>query len=235
MASPEELDITYLCSMDAALPPSPMNITSNHTHSLLNHTHSLPNHTHAYHLDTLGVPRLLVSVEECGGKERGGRGMAGTRTPQPGPRHSGTDMTPAREEGEEEEEVRPTSVLAFLQRPISRARSALSTHSTILANVSTNVKTLLHRLADRTQRSQHHDDSNLDGYLSSSSVSDPEGSLHSVTNKKKLDSLADSTDWSSDVDLTRTKSKCGFWCPTIGSCLKGAKVTCDYYVDPCGK
>lgn len=212
MACTERLEITQLETMDASSrspshndhPPA-VGVMSNHTHFL-----SSPDQQ----------PNTHLHVEEWSGSEE-------DRVEAAWPRRTGTDASFRAGDGEGAlEEGQRRSVLSRLQRPVSRARSSLSAHSAVLSSVSTGVKSVLLRMANQVRRPRRQDDEHSDGYLSSSSVSDPEGSLHSWTNKKKLDSLAGSA---SKVNFPHIS------CLPFGRGQKDSKVTCDYFIDPSGK
>ena len=138
-------------------------------------------------------------------------------------------------------ENRPHSVLSILRRPLSaisrpfsnlssRAKSALSNRSTNLFTLPANVRVraLLHRFARKARGSRRKDDDN-DSTDSLSTISDPEGSVHSRSIKKKLDSLAGS-EYGDDDD--GGKKRWRVRCPKLTT---QRRPTCNYFIDPHGR
>lgn len=137
-------------------------------------------------------------------------------------------------------ENRPHSVLSLLQGPLSalsrplsnlssRAKSALSNRSTSLFTLPANVRVraLLHRFVRKTRGNRHKTDDS-DSTDSLSTISDPEGSVHSRSIKKKLDSLAGSEYGDDDEGKKRWRVRC----PKLSA---QRRPTCNYFIDPHGE
>ena len=137
-------------------------------------------------------------------------------------------------------ENRPHSVLSIFRGPLSalsrplsnlssRAKSALSNRSTSLFTLPANVRVraLLHRFVRKTRGNRRKTDDS-DSTDSLSTISDPEGSVHSRSIKKKLDSLAGSEYGDDDEGKKRWRVRC----PKLST---QRRPTCNYFIDPHGE
>ena len=143
--------------------------------------------------------------------------------------------------GEPEVPTRPKSVLSIFGHSLSRAKSALSRisiNSTRLQNIPSKMKTRILGFTDRAKE-KRRDEDQQDLYSScSSSVADPEASLHSAEIKRELEeeSPAGSDSETSENGVAAGEKRCGFRCSrTMTHKLRNCRLTCDYFFDPGGK
>ena len=210
MASMEDFEINSLHSVDIPLPNAvndtltpPPTITqadSPRTTPSVDHLTSAGRSTASTGQATLQIPTFQLHVEDCDATVEGGGGGTGER---------------------------PRSVRSFLHRPLSalsRATSALSVRSSTIRNLPASMKALVQRFADRARGRHFSNDDRSD----TSSITDPEASIHSGSIKKKLESLAGSEYEYNEHDKKRRRR---LKCPTPNC----SRLTCNYYIDPHGK